>query len=142
MDDTYYHPFFYGIYLFSIKKFYKMQTLSTLFLILALFSSSLEQNLEKEVTQGDILIIMSSEDYSYTHIKFPRGNFIRKKGSLPNYKNLHGIEVVVKEVQTLKNGAIKVILERRDGKKFFNSFSEISADYKKAILAGELEPAG
>lgn len=87
---------------------------------------------------GEILEIGFAENYQYSHVKLPRPNFIIKSGGIANYDKLEGVLVEVTEVKTDKQGDIKVILKRKDGKKFFNSFPVIKADYKKAIASKEL----
>lgn len=117
-----------------------MRLFRTLTLILGLFSliPLNAQKMEENVEIGEILKIGNANNYQYSHVKLPRPNFIIKTGGIPNYDKLEGVLVEVTEVKTDNQGDIKVILKRKDGKKFFNSFPEIKADYNKAIASKEL----
>ncbi|WP_339894153.1 hypothetical protein [uncultured Algibacter sp.] len=86
---------------------------------------------------GDVLKIKTPKSVSFKHINFPRLNFIVKRGGLANYKSVYGELVIVKEV-TDKNGVIQVLLERKDGKKFFRYLKQVTANYTESIAAGEI----
>ena len=114
-------------------KFVKILSL----IAICVFSNSIIAQTGAEIEKGEILKIGSSENFQYSDIKFPRANFIIKSGGRPDYSRLQGVEVVVSQVKK-KDNSSTVILKRRDGKKFFGSFSEIKANYKEAIASGEL----
>ncbi|MEC3908698.1 hypothetical protein VOI54_16845 [Tamlana sp. 2201CG12-4] len=86
---------------------------------------------------GDVLKIKTPKRVSFKHIDFPRLNFIVKRGSIASYKSVHEELVVVKEVND-DNGDIHVILERKDGKKFFGYLKQVKANYTESIEAGEI----
>jgi len=87
---------------------------------------------------GDILEIGHTDNYQYTHVKFPKPNFIIKKGGIANYEKLAGMLVEITSVKIDDKGNTSVLLKRKDGKSFFGSFPEIKADYLKAIASEEL----
>lgn len=87
---------------------------------------------------GDVLVIGESNTYKYNHIDFPRLNMIVKRGGIASYKTVHGNEVVVKAVEEKPDGTTEVIIERRNGKKFFRHLKSVKADFNKAIDSGEL----
>ena len=110
--------------------------------ILTIFSltlSTFAQPAPNAVDKGEVLVIDSPENYTYSHVDFPRANFIIKTGGRPDFKLMKGVKVQVTEVKTRKNGESKVILKRIDGKKFFGKFPEVSANYEAALKAGELK---
>ena len=86
---------------------------------------------------GDVLKISEPKNLEFKHINFPRLNFIVKKGGLPNYKSIYGELVIVKKIID-KDGSVHVILERKDGKKFFGIQKQVSANYYASIEAGEI----
>ncbi|TGV01021.1 hypothetical protein [Flavivirga rizhaonensis] len=87
---------------------------------------------------GDELVINTPHSASYNHIDFPRLNFLVKKGKLANYKNVYGNKVIIKDVINEDNGITYVILEKKNGKKFFGFLSDVKANYNKSIESGEL----
>ncbi len=92
----------------------------------------------QEVQVGDIFKIGDSEAPRYEHIKFPRPNFIIKRGGVANYKGLPGNKVVVTSVEEKMDGTLIVKIKRADGGRFFGSHWEVSADLKGALETGEL----
>lgn len=110
----------------------------TFFFIIALGFPTLAQSDTSDATKGEVLIIHEPVSYGYSHVNFPRPNFIIKTGGRPDFKLVKGIKVEVTEVKTNDNGESKVILKRIDGKKFFGSFPAISANYEEALQSGEL----
>ncbi|MBT8293436.1 MAG: hypothetical protein HKP39_01345 [Eudoraea sp.] len=92
----------------------------------------------QEVQVGDIFKIGDSEAPRYEHIKFPRPNFIIKRGGVANYKGLPGNKVVVTSVEEKMDGTLLVKIKKADGGRFFGSHWEVSADLKGALETGEL----
>lgn len=89
------------------------------------------------VQQGEVFIIKKpSGDFS--HINFPRKNFIIKRGGIANMKAVSGLPVVVTRIDQTIDGSTEVTLERRDGLKFFRNFRTVTADLEAALNAGEL----
>lgn len=87
---------------------------------------------------GDELTIASPENSQFRYVKFPKLNFLVKKGNIASYKNIYQTAVVVTEVKMLDNDAVKVTLARKDGKTFFKGTSTVTAYYNQALAAGEL----
>lgn len=110
--------------------------IAILFLMVFSFNSNAQK--ANELKKGEVLKIGNPTTYTFSNINMPRANFIRKKGGIPNYKKLAGTLVVVTEVKYQDNEVSSVVLERKDGKKFFGSFPEIKASYKEALKSGEL----
>ena len=108
------------------------------FLGLIILSPVNAQESGDNVGVGDILEIGHADNYQYTHVKFPKANFIIKSGGIANYDKLAGIMVEVTAVKTDKQGQTQIILKRKDGKKFFGSFPKIKADYNRALASEEL----
>lgn len=107
-------------------------------LIFLILSPTLSAQEIDEVRVGEVLKIGIADTYEYSDVKFPKANFIIKKGEIVNYKKLVGTLVEVTEVKTNNNGNTVVILRKKNGEKFFGSFPEIRANYKEALASGEL----
>lgn len=103
-----------------------------------LLTSAVAQSGNHGVEQGEILVINQPVNYAYSHVNFPKANFIIKSGGRPDYSGLKGVEVEVSKVKTNRQGDIKVTLKRRDGKKFFGNFPAVTANYNKALSTGEI----
>ncbi|MFV9550895.1 hypothetical protein [Algibacter sp. PT7-4] len=86
---------------------------------------------------GDVLKIKTPKTVAFKHIDFPRLNFIVKRGGVANYKSVYNELVIVKKVID-KNGDIHVVLERKDGKKFFNYLKQVTANYTESLESGEM----
>lgn len=91
-----------------------------------------------EVQVGDVFEIGKPESNKYKHIKFPRANFIIKRGGVANYKLAQGETVVVNSVKEKKDGTVVVKIKRKDGGRFFGSHSVVAADIDEALSSGEL----
>ncbi len=116
----------------------------TKYIIAFLFSASAfyaQDNLNvvpANVEVGDIFEIGRPETNSFRHIKFPKANFIIKKGGIANYKRVEGQKVVVTSIKEKKDGTTEIKIKRRDGGRFFGSHSVVAADFDKAVDSGEL----
>lgn len=88
---------------------------------------------------GDSLVVLENKGDHYRFVDFPRLNFLVKRGGLATYKNVYHKEVVVKEVIERVPGVTEVVLERADGKKFFNHKKSVTANYFKALSHQELK---
>ncbi len=73
---------------------------------------------EEEINVGAVLQIGKSVTYGYSHINFPRPNFIIKRGGILNYKDLWGEKVVVTEVYQNKKMKPRLPLNERTEKSF------------------------
>ncbi|WP_226968039.1 hypothetical protein [Zobellia roscoffensis] len=90
------------------------------------------------VEVGDVLEIGAPVTMNYKHIKFPRANFIIKRGGLANYRALQGNNVVVTSVENKKNGSTEIKIKRKDGSRFFRTHTVVAADISNALASGEL----
>ncbi len=100
-------------------------------------STSAEPQINIEV--GDVFEIGQPETNSFKHIKFPRANFIIKKGGIANYKSVEGEKVVITSIKEKKNGTTEVKIKRTDGGRFFGSHTVIAAHFEQALQSGELQ---
>ncbi|XMO86798.1 hypothetical protein AAFN75_00540 [Algibacter sp. AS12] len=91
------------------------------------------------VEKGDVIEIGNPSTSEYKHIKFPRANFIIKRGGIANYKGALGEEVVVTNVGDTKNGVTKIDVKRKDGKRFFNTVNTVTINFEKALAANEIK---
>lgn len=89
-----------------------------------------------QVTEGMVLEIVKPQG-DFQHLQVPRKNFIIKQGGLANMYSLHGNRVVVEKVQQLGDQH-KVVLRRKDGRKFFRVYPTLTAHWPEAVQAGEL----
>ncbi|MGB7393432.1 MAG: hypothetical protein WA913_03465 [Pricia sp.] len=92
-----------------------------------------------DVEVGDVFEIGRPEANSYKHIKFPRANFIIKRGGIANYKRVEGEKVVVTSIKEKKNGTTEVKIKREGGGRFFGSHPVVAADIDEALKSGELQ---
>lgn len=88
---------------------------------------------------GDELILGTPSAQKYQHIRFPKINFIIKKGGIANYKALKGKKVVITSIENTEKGKKVITIKRKDGLKFFNSITTVRVDLEKAITAGEIK---
>lgn len=86
---------------------------------------------------GDVLKINTPKNLKFNHIDFPKLNIIAKRGGIANYNSVYGELVIVEKIMD-KNGAVHVVLERKDGKKFFGFQKQVVADYNGSLEAGEI----
>ncbi|KPM32000.1 Hypothetical protein I595_1648 [Croceitalea dokdonensis DOKDO 023] len=94
----------------------------------------------QDVEVGDVFEIGKPETNMYQHIKFPKPNFIIKKGGNANYKRVEGKKVVVTDVKERKDGTTRIKITPTDGGRFFETHSVVNADFLKALESGELMP--
>ena len=94
---------------------------------------------EQTVQVGDIMELNKPQSDNYNYVKFPKPNFIIKKGGIPNFKELYGEEVLVTEIKSTKNDVTKIKIKRKSGKKFFNVFPSVTVILPDALDAGEIK---
>ena len=92
----------------------------------------------QEVTIGDEFVISPVQGTSYSHLIFPRKNFIIKRGGIANTKSVKNLRVIVRGISYDSDGNTLVQLHRKDGGRFFRAYKQISARLEKALEAGEL----
>ncbi len=90
------------------------------------------------VSIGDVYKIGPSETATYKHLDIPKPNIIRKRGGLPNQKDIQGLVVEVTGFKE-KDGTTEVTIKPKDGTRFFGSHKWIKADLNAALAAGELQ---
>ncbi|PQJ80789.1 dihydroorotase [Polaribacter porphyrae] len=115
-------------------KNYIITILSVFFLSISNFSQTSNSNFKV----GDKFLVGKTEMNNYEHIKFPRKNFIIKKGGIATYKNIIGREVTITSLKEHKNGTLLAIIKLTSNKKFFNSHKFIKVNIRKAISEKEL----
>ena len=112
-------------------------------LIFTLFAISVltlqAQQTTVSVSEGDVFTIQDPSGPDFSHIHFPKRNFIIKRGAVPDMKKMYGAKVVVTAVDIQKQGATRVRLERQDGGKFFRHWRTVEASIDQALASGELK---
>ncbi len=111
------------------------------FALLLFFNLQGQQNAsttQKTIEIGDILIIGKPSAQLYQHIRFPKTNFIIKKGGIPNYKALVGDRVIVTKVDKKQQGYSSISFKLENGDKFFNSITVVKANFEKALEEKEI----
>ncbi len=111
-----------------------------LFFVVALISIGLHAQVQSaaKVEIGSVLEIGNTEAHSYKNIKFPKDNFIIKRGGIASYKSIPGTMVEVTSITPQSDGTHLITIKRTDNGRFFGSHAFITAHYEKAIETGEL----
>ncbi|WP_147676255.1 hypothetical protein [Algibacter pacificus] len=111
------------------------------FMVLGSLSINAQDDVNKgaALKVGDVIEIGNPSTSKYKHIKFPRANFIIKRNGVADYKKALGNQVVVTNVETIKEGETRISVKRKDGKRFFNTVSNISISLEKALAANEIK---
>ncbi|NNE76517.1 MAG: hypothetical protein HKN31_05530 [Pricia sp.] len=91
------------------------------------------------VEKGDIVILGNSSGSLYQHVDFPRKNFIMKRGSIANFHELVGENLIVESVNNTKDGKTDVTLRRNNGLNFFRFYPTVNANLEMALANGELK---
>lgn len=113
-----------------MKRFVLLTSVAVLF---SLGTLSAQQD---QIAEGSVLEIVKPEG-EFQHLKVPRKNFIIKQGGIANLHGLDGNLVVVEQVQQLGEQH-KVVIRRKDGRKFFRVYPTLTAHWPEAFQAGEL----
>ncbi|EDP97942.1 dihydroorotase [Kordia algicida OT-1] len=108
------------------------------FILSLFYCITYAQNTDAKTNIGDTFIISEVQNNNYEHIHFPKENFIRKKGGLPNYENIVGQKVEITSIKKKDDGSVIATVKLTSGKSFFNSHKYITVDLKEAIDNGEL----
>ncbi|WP_445733784.1 hypothetical protein [Mariniflexile sp.] len=110
------------------------------FMAIGILSMNAQESINRSMTvqKGDVIEIGHPSTSTYKHIKFPRANFIIKRGGIANYKSVQGDEVIVTDVKTTKNGITKVDVKHKDGKRFFNTVSTVTINFEDALATNEI----
>lgn len=121
-----------------IQSFLKMK--KNILLAVLIFAFVINVNAQKtEIKVGDTFKIETVENNNYKYIKFPKDNFIIKKGGIVNYSNIIGEQVKVTSIKEKKDGSKIATIMLSSGKRFFNSHKYIDVDIYKAIENKELD---
>ncbi|MBD0851507.1 hypothetical protein [Maribacter arenosus] len=92
------------------------------------------------IDKGTVLILGEpSSGINYQHIHFPKRNFILKRGGIADFKQLIGEKVEVHQIEYAGTDKTKIVLKRKDGRRFFRFFPNVKADFEKALALGELK---
>ncbi|WP_159022949.1 hypothetical protein [Formosa sp. L2A11] len=89
------------------------------------------------VNVGDVATIGAPSTFAYASIKFPKSNFIIKRGGIVNYSNLSGVRVEVVSIENI-NGTRIVVIKRADGRKFFNVLPTAKVELEASVYKKEL----
>ncbi len=100
--------------------------------------SNLAQSKSDAVKVGDIFTVGKVEMNNYKHIKFPRNNFIIKRGGIATYKNVVNKEVKITSLKEKKDGRLIATIQLTSGRYFFKSHKYIKVDLNKALTSNEL----
>lgn len=87
---------------------------------------------------GTIFTIGKVKYNSYKYIKFPKPNFVIKRGGIYNFKNIIGETVVVTSIKDKEDGAKIITIKLENGSRFFNSHKYLKVDLNNALLEKEL----
>lgn len=114
---------------------------SVIFIALGVLSVNAQDLSSKQVTvaKGDVIEIGTPSTAKYKHIKFPRANFIIKRGGIANYKAAKGEEVVITNVKSGENGNTIIDVKRTDGKRFFRTVNTVSINLEDALASNEIK---
>lgn len=94
------------------------------------------------IANGDVLVLGQPSGSTYAHIHFAKKNIIIKRGAIADFNSLVGQKVIVHQITTTKDGALKGTLKRKNGQDFFRFFPKVKSDLEKALNAGELRILG
>lgn len=119
-----------------MKTFFKSIFVLGLMLV---FSGINAQNNVSEINVGDNLIVGELTNGTFQYIKLPKRNFIIKRGGIANYNSVENNLVVVSNINKDKKGNTIVELERKNGKRFFNTHKTLKANLYEALDSGELK---
>ena len=84
-------------------------------LAVLIFAFVINVNAQKtEIKVGDTFKIETVENNNYKYIKFPKDNFIIKKGGIVNYSNIIGEQVKVTSIKEKKEVRLPVSLSENE----------------------------
>ena len=105
-------------------------------LSLSLTASALHVN-PVPVNVGDVVTLGTPSTFTYSSLKFPKSNFIIKRGGIINYNSLAGLKVQVVSIEDTEGSRVAVI-RRADGRKFFNVLPTVKVELDHAVDKKEL----
>lgn len=95
--------------------------------------------IRNEPKKGAIYSIDAPANNHFQSINFPRLSTLLKRGVPATYKSVDQTSVIIADIKQGKNGTTQVVLQRKDGKKFFRYYTSVTADFTKALEKGELK---
>lgn len=95
-----------------------------------------QQSTSTDFKVGDNYIIEKTDNQDFDHLKFPKKNFIIKRGGIADLKGLSNTVITIVEISESGDW---VTLKKADGTKFFNRYPVVRAHLPKALQAGELK---
>lgn len=118
----------------------KLIHLSKLMFLFCFFLSH-GQEITQNETVGKVYVINAKSGNAYTHLYFPKPNFILKKGGFADYDALVGKKIKVTKIAKEKDSGTIVTFELENGTKFFGTYKVVNGNIEKAIENGEISPA-
>lgn len=115
----------------------KIIHLSKLMFLFCFFISH-GQEITQNETVGKVYVINAKSGNAYTHIYFPKPNFIIKKGGFANYDALVGKKIKVTKIAKENKSGTIVTFELENGEKFFGTHKVVDGNIEKAIENGEI----
>jgi len=113
-------------------------TILTVITCLFLSFSNIAQSNNTNLKVGDTFTIGETKMNNYKYIKFPKDNFIIKKGGFANYNNIVNKKVEITAIKEKKDGEILATIQLKSGRKFFGKYKYIKVNIKGAISSKEL----
>ena len=113
-------------------------TIFTLLMCCFLSFSNYSQIASDQVKVGDTFTIAKVKMDNYKHIKFPRKNFIIKRGGIATYQNIVNQKVEITSLEEKKDGKIEATIQLKNGKYFFKSHKYIKVNLDEALKEKEL----
>ena len=113
-------------------------TIFTFLMCCFLSFSNYSQTSSDQVKVGDTFTIGEVKMNNYKHIKFPKKNFIIKRGGIATYKNVVNQEVEITNLKEKKDGKIEATIKLKNGKYFFKSHKYIKVNLDEALKEKEL----
>lgn len=113
-------------------------TFKLLLILLFVTIAVISQTNQSNALEGDVYKIGKVVNDNYRHIQFPKGNIIRKRGGIPDYKSIMGEKVVITNLKEQKDGTVLATIKLVSGKRFFRSHKYIRVFLDRALEENEL----
>ncbi|MDC6365445.1 MULTISPECIES: hypothetical protein [Flavobacteriaceae] len=96
-----------------------------------------QENYVDLVQIGDQLTLGTPSGNHYKYISVPRKNFILKRGGIGDISSLVNQKITITNISYGK--VAKVTFKKTNGGKFFRVYKTFTADFNKAVDAGEIK---
>ncbi|SEB76272.1 hypothetical protein SAMN04489761_1694 [Tenacibaculum sp. MAR_2009_124] len=96
------------------------------------------QSSETSIKVGDVFLVGEVANDNYTHIKFPKDNFIVKRGGIANYSKVRGQKVEVTSIKENSKGDLIATISLSSKKYFFKSHKYVKVNIADALTSKEL----